>query len=293
MLKIAIVGNCQSTSLFHYFERSEYVHVNALLDVNYQGTESFENAKNKLLNECHLIDFVISQPIGDSFGEISSSNLKNIYKDRFLSLTNIYFTGLHPDLSYFGNFGTRVQSPLGDYHSKLALTAFAKQMSVQECLQLYNFDIYNKMGYLDSFKNSKYELLSRDESNDIKFAHRFFEITQQQISLYAVNHPTKQVIWELGAAISRKLGIPVLDGYGFFIDSLVSSSIWPIYPEVAEFHGLPYGTPAYKFYPNINSGNRTLSLDEFVQLSFEEYNKVGYSRFMDIELAQVLKNISL
>lgn len=167
MLNIAILGNCQSTSLYHYFERSPFINVTALLDINCQDTHEFEVAKQKVLVERNL-DFVISQPLSQNFGELASDNLRKIYQDRFLGLTNIFFTGLHPDLSYFGSFGTRVESPLSDYHSKLALLAFAKQLSVEECLALYNHDIYEKMGYFQAFHNSKDELLKRDEGNEIR-----------------------------------------------------------------------------------------------------------------------------
>lgn len=84
MINIAIIGNCQSTSLFHYFERSRDVNVIALLDINCQGTEKFELAKQKVLRCESEIDFVISQPLSGNFGELSSENLRSIYKDRFL-----------------------------------------------------------------------------------------------------------------------------------------------------------------------------------------------------------------
>lgn len=295
MLNIAIIGNCQSTSLFHYFERSREVDVVALLDINCQGTEQFELAKQKLLHSDGLFDFVVSQPLGDSFADISTDNLRHIYKDRFLGLTNIFFTGLHPDLSYFGSFGMRVLSPLGDYHSKLALTAFAKQMSLEQCLELYNKNVYETMGYFQAFENSKNELLLRDHKNEIKFAERFFEMTQNQLTLYAVNHPTKDVVRELGHSILDFLNVDQtesLDCYGFFYDSLITSTIWPVYQEVQEKQNLSYHTSPL-FYPHVHSGLKALTLEEFVKLSYDEYEKIGYEKFMEVELAQVLREIVL
>lgn len=293
MINIAIIGNCQSTSLFHYFERNPQVNVSALLDVNCQGTEQFELAKQKVLSLEKEFDFIISQPLSESFSELSTNNLREIYGDRFLGLTNIFFAGLHPDLSYFGSFGMRIVSPLGDYHSKLALTAFAKQMSVEQCLELYNASIYEKMGYFQAFENSKSELLSRDEQNEIKFAQKFFDMTQKQLTLYAVNHPTREVIRELGCYISDFLDIAKEgDDYGFFYDNLITSTIWPVYQEIREYHNLKYQTP-FLFYPHTQSGLRALSLDEFVRLSYGEYEKIGYDKFMEVELAQVLREIRL
>lgn len=301
MINIAIIGNCQSTSLFHYFERCPKVNVVALLDVNCQGTEKFELSKQKLLHSDGEFDFVISQPLSDNFSEISTENLRSIYKDRFLGLTNIFFTGLHPDLSYFGGFGERIVSPLGDYHSKLALTAFAKQRSVEQCLEMYNYETYDKMGYFQAFINSKNELISRDDDNEIKFAHKFFEMTQNQLTLYAVNHPTKEVIKSLGCDILNFLNLNKMemaqeewggDDYGFFYDSLISSTIWPIYTEVQKYHNLSYKTP-FLFYPHLNSGQKALKIDDFVRQSYAEYEKIGYDEFMKVDLAQILRDIPL
>ncbi|WP_151711033.1 WcbI family polysaccharide biosynthesis putative acetyltransferase [Acinetobacter brisouii] len=136
MKKIALIGNCQSTALSNFFKRVNGIEVVSLLDINCQGTPDFERDKYRLLNS-NDIDFVLSQPLSDSFNNLSSSFLREKFKDRFISYTNIFFTGLHPDLSYFGSFNQRINSPLGDYHSKLALTAFAKNMSITECLDLY------------------------------------------------------------------------------------------------------------------------------------------------------------
>ena len=107
------------------------------------------------------IDHLLSQPMSDEFDDVSSKRLKAHYQSRFANYTNIYFSGLHPDLTYFGGFGQRVTSPLGDYHSRIILACFFQGRSVRECLAAFNGGVYEKLGYFLQFEHSLAELARR------------------------------------------------------------------------------------------------------------------------------------
>lgn len=291
MINIALIGNCQSTAISKALLRSNLVTVKYVLDINCISTEEFQKSKHSLLKNKD-IDCIITQNLSDNFDDLSTDNLKSIFKEKILTLTNIYFTGLHPDLSYFGSFGNRFFSPLGDYHSKIALMCFSKQIKKEECIELFTDDIYRKLYYFDSYKNSKIELLKRDENLDIKFASDFFDITNDHLSLYAVNHPTPIVVKKLVIKILSHLNLETKEVDNYFEDVFIKSQIWPLYESIRDFNNLQYCTPQY-YSPSIESNLKKMHREEFINRSYDEYEKIGYLKFMQVPLAEVLKNISI
>jgi hypothetical protein len=257
-----------------------------------KGHESFQRSSVSIKNR-ENIHVVLSQPMSDDFGDISSSTLQKIYGDSFFSFTNIYFHGLHPDLTYYGSFRRRIQSPLGDYHSKLTVMSFVKQKTVEQCLAMFRSNIYEKMGYLDLFKSSSDELIKRDESNGIKFANSFLSMTKHNLTLLSVNHPTSSVIAALATLISSRMsGTDEILLPEFFSNGLCGSTIWPIYPEVAEYLRLSYSTP-FLFYPNVDTKQRPYQLREFVEESYRLYSEVGLDGMLEIPLGGVLQQLSI
>ena len=292
-MKVAIIGNCQSQALANCFERSGLVTVSAVLDVNMGWTEEYKHAEWAVANKTLDLDYVLTQPISQNFPGIATTRLKEIYGDRLLTYTNIFFEGLHPDITYFGSFGERVASPLGDYHSRIALMAYFKDLSAEDAIGLYQHDIYEKLGYFRRFDESKAALEQRDQDIDIKFAANFFALMKREIPLYSVNHPTPPLVKALASQISKRIcGEPIEIPSSFFSNSLVSSNVWPIYPEIGINARLDYSTPML-FWPQSGMGNPPLTLREFVQKSYESYNAIGKETLLQEGPAQQLKAVEI
>lgn len=290
--RIALIGNCQSSALNSILYRVKNVKVVALVDVNAQGSEAYKHAE-WTVRHSQDIDICFSQPMGDSFENISSSAMKKKYGDSFFQYTNLYFTGYHPDLMYYGARGLRVQSAMGDYNSRIGLIGYLKRLSVEDCLPLFCDKSYEKLDYYRKFNLSKEELLKRDSGNDVRFASEFFEIAQKRLPLYTVNHPTSHVLGPLAEVIVQATGQarPEIDIDGIR-NPLVEGSIWPVYPEVARSLNLEYrgGTT---FYPGFRDAFPPMTLREFLEMSFQRYDNLGYDELMSIPGSEDLANTDL
>lgn len=292
LLRIALVGNCQVDALRGIFDRSIDLAVTAIADVNMRGTPLFEENVRKIRDGTGF-DWVLSQPVSDDFGPISSTVLQKQFGARFKKFTNVYFSGLHPDLSYFGSFGRRFVSPLGDYHSKVALMCYAKGIGPDECLLMYRTQTYEALDYFSLYERSAQELMTRDVSNDIRFSDRFLEFGRSHLPLYTTNHPSSGCMLLLAKVLAEHLGA---NGNQFthdiFPSPLARSPIWPIYPEIRAAHGLQYSTDMY-FYPGIETARRPMPIEQFVHESYEAYDAVGRDAFMSIGLAQQLRDLPI
>lgn len=276
LIRIALIGNCQVSALASVLRRSCSVDCRLVLDVNGRGDARFADHVLALHSKSD-IDIALSQPISAEFDDISSMRLRNHFQSSFMGMTNIYFDGLHPDLSYFGSFGSRVASPLGDYHSKIALASYVQGMSIEHCLSRFSGKIYEKLGYLSRFELSAAELIARDEANELKFAAEFIQITKHVPTMLSVNHPTLQTTVALARLIEERIGgRPSSLSPEVCESPLPGSPVWPIYPEIAEHLRLPYETPFY-FYPFTVSG-RPLNLEDFVRASYSLYEQHGRER---------------
>lgn len=292
LLKIALVGNCQTSALRSIFNRSVDIEVAAVADVNLRGTPMFEKDVQKIA-EGKDFDFVLSQPMSDDFGDISSANLKKIYGDKFRKFTNVYFSGLHPDLSYFGSFGQRFASPLGEYHSKIALMCYSKKIDPSRCVSLFTQRTYETLHYFDAYEHSSNEMLRRDDSNDIKFASVFLEFSKIRMLLYTINHPSSACMVLLAKTLAESLGANGAQfEHDIYTNLLVESQIWPIYPEIGSAHELKYKTEM-QFYPATNTGRRPMNIEQFVYTSYEMYDAVGRGKFMNEALARELSDIAI
>jgi hypothetical protein len=214
--------------------------------------------------------------------------------ERVVSFTNIYFTGLHPDMTYFGGMGRRVSSPLGDYHSKICLLAFNKGLSIDQCEKLFNNSIYQQFDFYTEWTESEAELRKRDEHLDIKFADEFLEMTRLEPTLYTFNHPLGIVFSRFLEKIYKYLGLtsPQFPG-SYFYNYLASNAWWPIYPEISEFHKLKNLTPITFKAPD-HLSRKFYNLREFISLSYRLYSEQNIREIeLPLKLSNYLERISV
>jgi hypothetical protein len=225
------------------------------------------------------IDFIYNEPdwrvlsfnLSANFERIETPKLQTVLGDRLTRFTNIHFSGLQPDITYVGGMGQRVSSAMGDYHSKIVLFSYVSSRSTEDCLHLFNGNVYEKLGYYKEYENSAKLLIERDESCDVEFAKSFLDMAREIPVLYTINHPTGAVLLALAEKLAASQGLDYASfAPAFFQNHLSNSNIWPIYNELAEYHGLKYRTPQY-FAVSKGAEQRLLSRAEFVQKSYEIY----------------------
>lgn len=264
--QVTVIANCHSLplaeamALFLGQGRVDFLDINFL-----QSPES----QNKIAQLHTQGGKIFTQNLSDKFGKLETKELRSARGKDVVSFTNIYFTGLHPDITYLGQMGRRIQSPLRDYHSKLVLFAFAAGRTEDECLSMFNGQIFEKIGYLDEFEKSATSLRERDDALDIKFADRFLDRVRKVPSLLTINHPTAEILGDLAEMLLSSVGAKFTPAPQWLLQNqLAASVIWPIYDEIAEFHGLSYRTPQCFFRARSAGQPRALALKEFIQDSY-------------------------
>jgi hypothetical protein len=198
-----------------------------------------------------------------------------------VTISNIYFAGLHPDLCYIAGPGDQVvQGPLGDYHSRLALYAFLKNMSETAAASLFRNDVYEGLGYYHTYATSLTELVRRDAGVDVPVTVQLPGLLRRFLAFYSVNHPTSAVFVHYARQIvdylarkglGRASGVPLSPMFNE--GTLAHSTIFPIYPEIARRHGIPmFGS--YAFKPPGERRN-PLQLERFLEREYEALRDVA------------------
>jgi hypothetical protein len=271
-MKIIVIANCQVESIVKLLKTSIDVESVVGIPIHLYGSNYFEKAKQDYLNaindpDYNLLTFIKNENL---YKEFSLDVLRNKHPN-LLTMTNIFFSGLHPDITYLGDRGGRIISPLGDYHSKIILKSFLLGLSVESCLDRFNELVYEEMGFFDEFEKSSLELLERDKNIDIAFGSIFMELVRHEPSLYTFNHPTGFVFQEYVDLIGKKIGINIKKfPFAMQPNPLSSSTWWPIYNEIAEKHCLKYRTPLLFKKPD-SLGGGVIDLGEFIRQSYRIY----------------------
>jgi len=292
MIRAALVGNCQIAVLRSCLNRSRSVRVTAVLDIAQPGDPASLRKTIDRLTHQTGIDIILSQRIAEITSQLSSKTLAALYAESYIQIPNVYFSGLHPDLTYFGSFGNRISSPVGAYHSKLCLAAFLKGLCVGDCVRLFSEKIYKQLGYFATFQTSLEELRRRDTENHFTITSEFRDLTARELTMLSINHPTPIVFSVLASKILSQLGKPESIPSHLFASYLADTAIWPLYPEIAEYHCLPYRTP-YLFYPESQTGARPLNLEEFVGKAYAIYHEHGREELLQMPLAKRLSSLDL
>jgi hypothetical protein len=217
---------------------------------------------------------IITYNLSDAFGPLATERMRAEFPS-LLTTTNVFFDGLHPDITHIGGFQERVLSPLGNYHSRIVLFGFMTGRSAQECFRLFQSKIYEQAGYFSAYERSAAELVRRDEQGDIRFAEAFLDMVREVPVMLTINHPTISVFCRFSEIICRQLNIPY-DAFPpeYFSNPLLQLAQWPIYAEIAEAAKLSYRTPML-FKPNEAAGSNYMGLREFVSASYKLYEALG------------------
>ncbi len=270
--QLTILGNCNAPVLADCLRAGSNAWVRWVADVNHRGKPAFLAALAAI--DALQAGSVISVPFGEDHPDLSTARIKALYGDRFFLMTNIHFTGLHPDLTYFGGFGGRVHSPIGEYNSRIVLSCYLRGMSRQDCLRQFNGRTYEKLGYFSAWEDSAEELRRRDRPMDITFADAFLEMTRHEQTLYSINHPTSIALVTQAESIARKFGLATRFAVDSFYNPLVEEARWPIYPEIREAHRLPYETE-FRFHGKPTAGPG-MDLADFIAASYNCYDAYGH-----------------
>jgi hypothetical protein len=288
-----VISNCQSyhiaawLSVFSSSTIFDYWEVHSLPpDKRADSIEKFVvEARDKY-------DIIIISPLSGAFHDLAADKVRTTFSGRHVILvSNIFFSGLHPDLTYLGDLAGRVIGPLGDYHSKLALFSFLSNRTVAEATKLFTGDIYNKLSYFSEFDISMNELQRRDIEVDVGVTDLLPNILHSNYCFYTVNHPTSAVFAPYCSQIIRFMeSLGVEQHSGLPIDplvceaSLAQNTIFPIYPEIAEYHRIPqFGSLAFKA---AGARKNPINLGQFIASEYDVFRTISIESLASLPITK-------
>ncbi len=240
-------------------------------------------------------DLILSIPLSEDFLALSAERIADsFFGTPTILISNIYFSGFHPDQTYIGGLNQRVAGPLGDGHSKLALHGFMSGLTVDQTLALFCSETYDRLGYFDEFLISLNELTKRDSVVNVPVTRFLKDTLRTNLCFYSFNHPTPLVFAAYAADITQHLvslkqalpsGFPA--DQSLCAENLAGNIIFPVYREIAAHHGVPH-IGSYTFKP-AGTWVSPISLKRFLTLEFQAFEEVGREK---LALSHAAQNIT-
>ncbi len=290
-----VISNCQCAPLANaltvncHDTRFDYFGVHVLPP--HEREDALTELVRRGRTEC---DVIIAIPLSEEWGVISAPRLRETFAGKLvIFVSNIYFAGWHPDLTYIGGMAQRVAGPLGEYHSKLALFGFLNNLGIRRTIGLFRDEVYEPAGYYETYARSFSELRHRDQQVEYRVTDIMEDAMRQDLCFFSVNHPTSALFAPFAQLIARGLAerglcrraaIPASPF--LYENSLVVSSIFPVYPEIARRHGMAQ-LGSYVFKPDGWQAN-PLDLPFFVASEFAAFEAAGRDNLAGTPLAAEL-----
>ncbi|MRI52718.1 hypothetical protein D8770_01930 [Methylobacterium sp. DB1607] len=272
--RIAVIGNCQATGIAQALRLLlPGAEVEAILVA---GLARRFGHIERLAQHLAEADHVFSQffPVGF----IAGGNVHGL-AERIPGLRlfpTILFSGFHPDLVHVGDeaslrLSRLVASPIGPYHSAIALQGYRLGLSVEATLTLYTGPVFDRLGYFDLWQLSADYLLRTARDVGFGLDREFALWSRGGVFMHVINHPRLHVLGDLALRLARESGCDPLDipVAAYAPDTLAAEPVWPVLPAIAERYGVP-GSTLFKG-DGRRAPPRLLDLPEFVAESFALY----------------------
>lgn len=188
------------------------------------------------------------------------------------------FTAFHPDAIGARYNGKTIISPIGEVNSSIALHAWRSGMTVEQALSLFDRRVFEKLGFFSMWEQAKAELQALNKDTEFDVVRHLGKWMKHGCFAYLPNHPRIFVLADIARYLVAKIGMATKTSVPeyFVHDSLSQSTIWPVYPEIADRLGVPgdYGFKASIWGCADDIKGKVLSLEEYVSMSFQVYEDI-------------------
>lgn len=192
------------------------------------------------------------------------------FKGKVSLLPSIHFEGYHPDSVYVTKNGKLTDSPMGGYHSCIIFAAFSTGRTEEETAGLFREDFFRAAGYFKHWQAAKAALFTHSKEVGFPVEDHFYRWCAEGTFMHTINHPKIRVLIDVGLDALRRIGCTANGDPDSVADQLSNAPVYPVYPELAAAIG---AKGSYRFKPF--GTNETLSLGDYIKLSFESYRSAG------------------
>lgn len=212
-----------------------------------------------------------------------------VRRDNVTVVPSPIFFGYHPDFCDLEAGDGKLNPRYGaGYNSVLAYAAFHQGLDEAATLALYREDVYDALGYFDSWRAAREFMVGRFEQFGFDIAARFVAWTRTGAFMHTPNHPKIIVLRDLATLILEQVGMDIVPSDVTPHDNLANGAALPIYPEVGIRLGV-HGSHLFKR----GDAYRFASLQDFITESFRMYRACGPIRASRIHAPVVERALSL
>ena len=273
-MKILLLGNCQMNGISRSI--NSLLGDNTAIAVRANAMPSIISGREEIrildpdINELILTsDFIITQ--SENHANYLTKKFPDIHTKISL-IPSIYYSGYHPDMVHIDNRLTqkRLNGPLGNCHSSIALWSWFNDLNINSTLELYSESVYEGLGFFDYHQISIKSLLKRADQINFSLNELIEKWSSKGCWMYAIHHPKLFVLTDLAKHFLEKKSIPYpLNFQKNIHDDLAILPIFPVYPEIGKALGIEGD---YLFKP-VRGNPKNYNLEEFVKASFECYSR--------------------
>jgi len=264
-MKIAVLGNCQSTGLAQSINR--WTADDCFVKDFEVVVEVRQGRSAEIASILRDYDIIFAHEINnDKFEDLSYEKISKYAN--LIKVPSIVFTGFQPDIIHIHVSDGVLGSPLSGAHSAIIAGAFAAGIPEDRVGSLFNKLIYRRLGYLGEFERAATFLDSQFSSvgqSSIGVARRLLSAGS---FMYTVNHPSFMALDRLGELIVSEYlpRLKLVEPRPVTSDHL-RRDIWPVYPEIAQ----EIGVPGNLDFVSGSGQGRKLSLSAMIEESYTIY----------------------
>ena len=238
--RIAVVGNCQSFGVAYAMK---LIDLEAEVDRFSIVSKSWTDIKT-LARTLETYDYVFCQEFAPGYVRGGSSAVLHEEMRGGTWFPSLIFTAYHPDLIFVADptKGNKLlYSPTGPYHSGLAFFAYRAGLPVEAALRLFDREVFEAIGYFDVWGPASEALLQQGEQFGIDISAEFLRWARRGCFMYSINHPKPHVLYDMARILLGRVGRPnrPIDFDTYSVDDIVRGYVFPVYPEIADFYGIP------------------------------------------------------
>jgi len=213
---------------------------------------------------------VVHEPIVASLGN-AAERLGDLAV-QVMQIPTITFAAFHPDIVYAFQENRIVKSGLNsDWNSRILMIAYLEGLGQSEAVSLFRADVFDSVGYFDSWSDSATDLAESFSRCDFDFSRWMRAVQRSGVFMYGVNHPVQFALTELAIQISEKMADRTHEQM-FELHKLtkdyLAHIVWPVYPEIANRLGLQ-GSYHWRV------DNEYANLPQFVEKCFRRWDESG------------------
>lgn len=273
--KIAVIGNCQAREVAQAMRLMAPASPVTLIPMASLKREYGD--VDRLADSLRGHDHVFSQFFPPDLIPGGFVGLRE-RESRLRPFPTIVFSAFHPDMVYVGAIASLAAlklapSPLGQYHSAIALCAHRLGLSPAQAVALFREEVFARLGYLDAWDTCVRDLLASATQIGFGLEHEMARWARRGSFMHVINHPKAFVVGDVARRLLREGGLATepVEVEDYLGDELARDVVWPIYPPVAETYGLT-GSYLFKMKARGETFPRLYDLPGFIAASFAIYD---------------------